>query len=275
VVHLNNLQQDTTDPAALLAWHIAMGADEAIDDTPVDRFVAVAAVPEPQPTTRTPKPARATGGPTPIAARPAQPTSGAGATEAEAAARTCKSIEELKAALEAFDGGLLKRSAKNTVFSDGVIGVPLMVVGDVPSREDDQEGRAFAGPAGELLDKMLAAIGLNRSESAYLACLLPWRPLGNSKPDEHMLSVCKPFLEKHIELAKPKFVLRMGGAAGKALFGTADSISRQRGKWQDLNFGDQTVATVATYHPAYLLNQPHLKGAAWKDLLALREKLSS
>lgn len=263
------------DPAALLAWHIAMGADEAVDDIPVDRFTA-----QSQPLASKPALERSTAatkntGPTPVAARPAVPALGAGPDEAKKAAAACNSIEELHAAIKAFDGGLLKRSAKHTVFSDGTLGGPLMVVGDLPEAEDDQQGRAFAGAAGQLLDKMLAAIGHNRAETAYLTTLLPWRSLGNSKPDEAVIALCKPFLEKHIELAKPKVLLLMGGAPGKALFETKDSISRQRGRWQSYRTGDQEIAAISTYQPAYLLKQPHMKAAAWKDLLAVREKLSS
>lgn len=263
------------DPAALLAWHIAMGVDEAVDDTPVDRFTA-----EIQSLAPKAAPARAATtakntGPTPVAARPAVPALGAGPEEAQKVASACTSLEELREALEAFDGGLLKRSAKHTVFSDGTVGAPLMVAGDLPEAEDDQQGRAFAGAAGELLDRMLAAIGYSRNENAYLTNLLPWRPLGSSKPDEAVIALCKPFLEKHIELAKPKVLLLMGGAPGKALFDTRDSISRQRGRWQAYKTGELEIASISTYQPAYLLKQPHMKAAAWKDLQALREKLSS
>jgi len=266
------LEHDQIDPASLLAWHIAMGADEAIDLAPIDRFttpspVAVASQPK--------QPSRPANGPTPVSAKPAQPTIGAGADVATKTAAACQSLSELESALESFDGGLLKRSAKNTVFSDGIAGAPLMVVGDVPSRDDDQQGSPFSGPAGTLLDKMLAAINMSRNENAYLATVLPWRPLGNSKPDTNLLAVCKPFVERHIALVKPKIVLAMGGALGKAVFGTQDSISRQRGRWQQLDTNGQTFALIATYHPTYLLSQPHLKGAAWQDLLAVKEKLSS
>jgi len=283
--------QENIDPAALLAWHVAMGADEAIGDEPVDRYKAEAAqapgAPSPvgqssapghaiapgQPTTASrPQPNT---GPTPVAARPALPTSGAGTQAAEDAASACNTIEELKAALEGFDGGLLKRSAKNTVFADGVPGSPLMVIGDVPGSEDDQNGMPFSGPAGHLLNKMLAAIDLNRSENAYLSVVVPWRPLGNSKPDAALLSICKPFLARHIELAAPKVILGLGGTLGKTLFETQDSISRQRGRWQEFNGDNQKIALIATYHPTYLLNQPHQKGNAWRDLLAVKEKLAS
>ncbi|PCI58886.1 MAG: uracil-DNA glycosylase [Kordiimonadales bacterium] len=270
-------QADHIDPAALLAWHVAMGADEACADEPIDRYSTPAAEPAPQQAAQDKaqnKPKERPQGPTPIVARPAKPATGAGPEIAAATAAACSTIQELFTALAAFDGGLVKRSAKNTVLSDGTFGADLMVIGDVPSREDDQEGLSFQGPSGALLDKMLAAIGLRRSKDAYLSNVLPWRLLGNSKPDEALLAVCKPFVERHIQLAKPKIVLFMGGAAAKSLTGTADSISRQRGKWLELTLGEQTFAALPTYHPTYLLNQPHQKRAAWADLLATQKRLS-
>ena len=302
------LTEENIDAASLLKWHVAMGADDAIDHEPVDRFLEIppaettaAAVTvsnaEHTPPTRNTavenpgakNPASHTtqntstssavkaiaSGPTPVAARPAQPTSGAGPDLAEKAAAACSSISELKTALENFDGGLLKRSAKNTVFAGGTEGAPLMVIGDVPSREDDQNGQPFSGPSGQLLDKMLAAIGMSRAENVYLSTVLPWRPLGNSKPDASLLAVCKPFTARHIELAQPKLVLGLGGALSKALFETQDSISRQRGRWQSFMVEGQNIALIATYHPSYLLSQPHMKAAAWQDLLSVKEKMSS
>jgi len=266
--------QQNFDPAALLTWHVAMGADEAIDCDVIDRFTTTPPLPIAATISQTAQqPSQA--GPTPVTARPAQPTNGASVDEATSAANACNSLEELDAALMAFDGGLLKRSAKNTVCAGGTAGAALMVIGDVPGREDDQSGVPFSGPQGDLLDKMLAAIGILRSSTAYLATLLPWRPLGNSKPEANLLAVCKPFTERRIILAKPSIILTMGSEPGKILFGTQDSISRQRGKWQQLKIGDQTFAAIATYHPTYLLSQPHLKGAAWKDLLAVKDKLPS
>jgi len=262
--------QQNIDPVTLLAWHMAMGADEAIDSDPIDRFTA----PSPQPIAAAPAVKPPVTGPTPVTARPVQPASGATAEEAASVASACKSLEELDSALKAFDGGLLKRSAKNTVCAGGVAGAPLMVVGDVPGREDDQSGSPFSGPQGELLDKMLAAIGFSRSETAYLTTLVPWRPLGNSKPDANLLAICKPFTERRITLANPRVILTMGGAPGKALFNTQDSISRQRGRWQDLTIGGQTFAAIATYHPTYLLTQPDGKKATWQDLLTVKDKLS-
>lgn len=260
------------DPAALLAWHVAMGVDEAIAEEPLDRFV-VQATPA---NVSLPKRAiQQQTTPVPIAARPAQPTSGAGAEAAIAAAQACKTITELKEALEAFDGGLLKRSAKSTVFADGVEGAPLMIIGDLPNSEADQSGKPFAGQAGKLLDKMLAAIDCSRTENVYLSDFVPWRPLGNAKPGEDILAMCRPFAARHIALAKPKVVVLMGGTPAKTLLKSDESISRQRGKWKALDVDGANFDVMPMVHPSYLLSQPQQKRNAWHDLLAIKERLSS
>ncbi|MEX0300207.1 MAG: uracil-DNA glycosylase, partial [Kordiimonas sp.] len=184
-------------------------------------------------------------------------------------------LEELEAALKAFDGGLLKRSAKNTVFADGTQDAPIMVIGDVPGSEEDQSGKPFAGPAGKLLDKMLAAIDCNRAENVYLSDFVPWRLLGNAKPTPDVLAMCKPFVERHIALAKPKIVVLMGGIPARTLFNTEDSISRLRGKWKKLSIDGTDFDVLPMTHPSYLMSQPLQKRAAWQDLLAIREKLLS
>ncbi|MBL4836671.1 MAG: uracil-DNA glycosylase [Kordiimonadaceae bacterium] len=270
--------RDNQDAAALLEWQVSMGADEAIADETIDRFnseiVAETATKTP------PKAAKKTASrPMPVAARPAQPTSGAGVQAALDAANACNTVDALKQALENFDGGLLKRSAKNTVFSDGTVGAPLMVMGDIPGAEEDTLGKPFVGAPGQLLDKMLAAISLSRTDGAYLTDLVPWRPLGNSKPDAAILDMCKAFAARHILLAKPKVLILLGGTTAKTILGNDDSISRQRGKWKSLppqadNAGTD-IAVMAMVHPSFLLNQPLQKKNAWHDLLAVQEKLSS
>lgn len=260
-----------TDPAALLSWHIAMGVDEAIAEEPIDRFVAP---PPPQVKANT-SAKQQKPGPVPIAARPVQPTTGAGADAAVKTAQACTTLEELKTALEQFDGGLLKRSAKNTVFADGIAGAPLMVVGDLPGGDEDQQGRPFVGPAGQLLDRMLAAIECSRADNVYLTDFVPWRPLGNSKPGADILAMCKPFVERHIALAKPKIVVLLGGIPARALLNTEDSISRQRGKWKKLSAYGSDFDVIPMVHPSYLLSQPLQKKAAWQDLLSIKERLLS
>jgi DNA polymerase len=190
-------------------------------------------------------------------------------------AAACNSLDDLKAAMEAFDGGLLKRSAKNTVFADGIPGADLMVIGEAPGADEDQAGKPFVGVSGQLLDKMLAAIGRSRSSNTYISNIVPWRPLGNRTPDPAITTMCLPFIQRHIELAKPKVILMLGGVSAKSLLDTEEGITRIRGKWRDLTFSGQKYAAIPTYHPAYLLRQPAQKGMAWRDLLSIKEKLAS
>ncbi|WP_308912017.1 uracil-DNA glycosylase [Pseudokordiimonas caeni] len=276
------------DPAFLLAWHVEMGADEAIGFDPVDRFTAPSA-----PEIRMPAAPRATAaadaprmvadivapttsaaGPRVVEARPVQSVIGAGPAEAARVAATCNTLEELRAAIEAFDGGTLKRGAKCTVFADGVAGAPLMVVGEAPGADEDREGRPFVGASGQFLDRMLAAAGLSRQTNVYISNVVPWRPLGNRTPDPAVIAMCLPFLMRHIELAKPQALLLVGKVPTGALFGSDDGITRLRGKMRDITAGGLTLPAMPTYHPAFLLRQPAQKGQAWRDLLTIRERLA-
>lgn len=156
-------------------------------------------------------------GPRRVEARPVQAIAGAGQAAAESVVASCKTLDELEAALNAFDGGLLKRSAKNTVFADGTRGAPLMIVGEAPGADEDQQGKPFVGVSGQLLDKMLNASGMSRDKDVYISNVVPWRPLGNRTPDQAVITMCLPFIRKHIELAAPKAVLMLGGVSAKAL----------------------------------------------------------
>lgn len=270
------------DPATMLAWQIAMGADEAIDAEPLDRFIAQAPASavvhsahglpstSENPGRAMPKP---NVGPRTIAARPVQSIAGDGANAATLA-KSASSLEELRQIMEAFDGGLLKRSAKNLVFADGVSGAPVMIVGEAPGADEDREGRPFVGVSGQLLDKMLAAAGMSRETNVYISNILPWRPLGNRTPDDAVTAMCLPFILRHIELINPKMVLMLGGVSAKALLGTTEGITRLRGKWKKLTVSGADIPALPVYHPAYLLRQPHLKGQAWRDLLAAKHKLA-
>jgi DNA polymerase len=268
------------DPAALLAWHIAMGADEATGAEPLDRFTLEApppARPAPAQTAQTAQAAQAKPaqtGPRPVAAKPIQAVVGAGPEAAERTAQACNSLAELKDALEKFDGGLLKRSAKNTVFSDGVEGAPLMVIGEAPGADEDRMGKPFVGVSGQLLDKMLAAAGFSRGENVYITNMVPWRPLGNATPDGATIAMCMPFVKRHIELAAPRVLLLVGGVSAKALLETEQGITRLRGRWSEVEAGGQKIAALPLYHPAYLLRQPQMKGHAWRDLLSVKRKLA-
>lgn len=266
-----------SDPAALLAWQIAMGADEAIDEDPMDRFSVPAAAPQPaalKPAQTHAQMPQETRGPRPVAAKPVQSIAGDGADAAISSAAQANSLEELRSALEAFDGGLLKRSAKNLVFSDGVAGAPVMIIGEAPGADEDRAGKPFVGVSGQLLDRMITAAGMSREENVYISNILPWRPLGNRAPDDAVIAMCLPFIRRHIELAKPKMVLLFGGVSAKALLETTEGITRMRGKWKTLKVGDTEIPALPVFHPAYLLRQPHLKGLAWRDLLEAKHKLA-
>jgi uracil-DNA glycosylase len=240
--------------ADLLRWYVAMGADEAIAEQPIDRLTTPAAA------AALPRPA--------VAALP-DPAS------ARQLAAAATSLAELEAAIRAFDGCALKRTATNTVFADGVSGADLMVIGEAPGADEDRLGRPFVGRSGQLLDRMLAAIGYDRRQNAYITNVLFWRPPGNRKPTNEEIAACLPFVWRHIALLRPKAVMICGGTATSALLGRAEGITRLRGRWFDLEVEglDRTLAGMATYHPSFLLRTPARKGEAWRDLLALQSKL--
>jgi uracil-DNA glycosylase len=255
--------------AELLRWYVAMGADEAIADHPLDRLAPRAAAAPPPPVI-TPPPI--------IPAAP--PVSGlAEAPAAQASARqlaaAAASLAELEAAVRRFEGCALKRTATNTVFADGVAGAELMVIGEAPGGDEDRLGRPFAGRSGQLLDRMLAAIGYDRQRNAYITNVLFWRPPGNRKPTNEEIAACLPFVWRHIALLRPKAVMLCGGTAAAALLGRAEGIMRLRGRWFDLAVEglDRPLPSIATYHPSFLLRTPARKGEAWRDLMALQSKL--
>lgn len=246
--------------ADALAWQIELGADEAIGEAPVDRF-AEAAPPA------APKPA-------PAEARPAAPLSEV-AAPADLAARAAD-LEGLAAVMRDWEGSELKKGARNFVFADGRPGAPLMVIGEAPGGDEDRIGKPFVGRAGQLLDKMLAAIGVDRaaedlSEAAYIANILPWRPPGNRTPSAAEVEVFLPFIIRHIELARPRVIFSIGNTPTKALLGTATGIRRMRGRW--VRHEATGLPLLPSFHPAYLLRQPAEKRHAWHDLLALKAVL--
>ena len=279
-----------------LEWQIAAGADEAIGDTALDRYAPVAEVPQPSapeaaqppapeavpvtpPTIPTPAiPTPATPAPaTPVAPPPTSAEDApAGAAAAAAAAST---LEELRAAIEAFDGCALKATAKNTVVADGVPGAPVMLLGEAPGGDEDRQGKPFVGRSGQLLDLMLASVGLSRQENAYISNMVFWRPPGNRNPSTEEIAVCRPFVDRHIELASPKVLMLMGAPAAQNMLGRSEGITKIRGRW--FNFRSAGMAerdappipAIATFHPAYLLRTPAQKRFAWLDMLALRERL--
>ncbi len=257
---------------ALLAWQVELGATEAICDAPVDRYglaprqAGQGSGQAGQGNGRAGQGAAVPGAPPP----PAQPAIADPdpVDEAVDAARGARDLEELRAALTAFEGCDLKKGARSTVFCDGVPGARVMIVGEAPGRDEDREGKPFVGRAGQLLDRMLAAVGLSRAENVYITNVLPWRPPQNRDPRPDEIAVMKPFLEAHIRLAKPDVLVIMGNISCTALLGKR-GITRLRGRW------DQALGTPALpmFHPAYLLRNPQAKREAWADMLELRARL--
>jgi uracil-DNA glycosylase family 4 len=248
---------------ALLRWQIEMGADEAIDVTPVNRLA--------------PAPASAAPPPQPVAAAP-PPALAESLSEAAQSARqlaaSAETVEALGALVASFEGCALKRTATNTVFIDGNPAAPVMIIGEAPGADEDRIGRPFVGRAGQLLDRMLAAIGLDRG-SVLITNVVFWRPPGNRTPSAPEIAACLPFVFRLIALVRPKVLVLCGGTAAGALLPHGQGITRLRGRWFDLTVPglDRPVPTLPMFHPSFLLRSPERKREAWRDLLALRARL--
>lgn len=269
----------------LLAFYAEAGADEPLNEEPVDRFAQSAAPamakepaqpPAPPEEGRQPPPAAA---PVQTAPRPpAQPLAVPDQAQAAAArelARGAATLEELRAALASFEGCNLKFTAKSLVFADGNPEADLMLVGEAPGRDEDIQGLPFVGRSGQLLDRMLAAIGLDRN-AAYIANVIPWRPPGNRTPTPHETEICRPFIERQIELVNPKVLVNLGGPSAKTLLNTTEGILRLRGNWrQHVTASGTVIPAMPTLHPAYLLRTPAHKRLAWRDLVEVKMKLRS
>jgi uracil-DNA glycosylase len=198
----------------------------------------------------------------------------AAVSAARTAAREAKTLEDLANRLGAFDGCSLKATAKTLCFYRGAPAARVMLIGEAPGRDEDLEGRPFVGRAGQLLDKMLAAVQLS-DRDVHIANIVYWRPPGNRTPTPQEALVCRPFLERQVELVAPEVVVLLGGAAAKHLLDVADGIMRIRGKWREIAIGSIKVRAIATLHPAYLLRAPAAKRLAWRDLLAVRTALGN
>ena len=259
----------TQELAALLCWQVEAGADEAVLDAPVDRFVeraAEAAAPAPAALPNRPATIQRT-----------QPLLASAATlneTAQQAAAQARSLEALRIALEAFDGCALKQTATNLVFGDGNPDARIMFVGEAPGADEDRRGLPFVGVSGQLLDRMLGWIDLNR-ETFFITNMLFWRPPGNRQPTPGEVAACLPFVERMISLVDPELLVMVGGSSAKSLLGKSEGIKRLRGRWFSYEnaFMARPIPATAIYHPAYLLRSPAEKRAAWQDLLAIREKL--
>lgn len=247
---------------ALLSWYREAGVDEAVTDTPVDRFAPPESAPVP--------PVQKVAAPAAAPARVADPADPVLA--ARERARSARTLDELRNLLAAFEGCPLRYTAKNLCFADGNPAARVMFVGEAPGAEEDIQGLPFVGRAGRLLDRMLAAIGLSR-ETAYIANIVYWRPPGNRTPTPQEAQVCRPFIERHIALADPDVLVLLGAAAAKELLGRSEGILKLRGRWFDYDTGQRVVPAMPTLHPAYLLRQPGQKRLAWRDFLAVKNKL--
>jgi DNA polymerase len=268
------------DPAPtvqqLLAFYLEAGVDCALTDAPVDRLaepdsviMAATAVPAREAT----PPIRQMPAATPAVSRSEiAPAPEAAIASAREAARTAPSLEALRALLENFDGCALKHTATRLVFSDGNPQARIMFVGEAPGRDEDIEGLPFVGRSGKLLDRMIAAIGLDRSK-AYIANVIPWRPPGNRTPTPQETQVCLPFIQRQIELVNPDVLVTLGNPSTQTLLSTREGIMKTRGKWFDYDTGTRTIRAIATFHPAYLLRSPSYKRMSWQDLRAIAKEL--
>lgn len=268
------------DAAALLRWYVDHGLDETIGEDAIDRFAlrppaAIVATPAPPtvPPSAAPSPVRPTLA-APAVRAPVPLESPQLALDAREAAARATTIAELEEAVRAFEGCALKRTAKNTVFADGVAGAPVMIVGEAPGADEDRLGKPFVGVSGQLMDRMFSAIGMSRERDLYITNILFWRPPGNRTPTLSEQAICLAFTRRHIELAKPKLVVLAGGTAVKAVLNTTEGITRLRGKWTMLTLDDGSeVPTLPTFHPAYLLRTPASKRQSWADLLSVDKRL--
>jgi uracil-DNA glycosylase len=257
--------------AETLRWWIAAGVELALDERPHDRFAESAApAPRHAPTTiATPDAPTVSYEPRPAPAAAVAPDDAARSARDRAAAAA--TLDELRAELERFNGCGLKATATQLVFADGAPGAPIMFVGEAPGGDEDRIGRPFVGRAGQLLDRMLAAIGLDRTQ-VYIANVVPWRPPGNRTPTPQETAVCLPFIRRQIALSAPRLLVCLGGSATQTLLGVKEGITRARGVWREYQTDDgATIPALAMFHPAYLLRTPAAKRQTWVDLRKLRE----
>ena len=280
---------DRNELIAMLAWQLDMGIDEALLDHPqvdavplrLDQLLAVVAPAGDKDVSQT-----AMGG---TALQPSEAVkmansalANSGAVPSEDKTNTVNSaladitsLSDLQSAMAKLDDCPLKHTASNLCFADGNPGARLMIIGEAPGRDEDRMGVPFVGADGQLLDKMIASIGLDRA-SVYLTNLLPWRPPGNRSPTDEETAMLLPWLFRHVQLAKPEFVLLLGGAVAKLVLGSHDGIMKLRGRWRDVDFGDGVPRPVlASLHPAYLLRSPAQKRLAFEDLLLLAKQLAA
>ncbi|MCP4072271.1 MAG: uracil-DNA glycosylase [Hyphomicrobiales bacterium] len=272
--------------AELMLWYKHAGVDIALQDNPVDQFALfkqqsktrqnsvtdrAGQLGQSRPQIDQPTQAKIRRNtPMPETAIPDENTVKKARERAEAAG----SLDELREIMAGFKGCNLHLSAKNMVFADGNPASGIMIIGEAPGREEDMHGLPFVGRSGQLLDRMLAAIGLDR-DKVYLSNIIPWRPPGNRTPTPLEIEICRPFIERHITLASPGLIILLGGAAAKILLETQLGIVKLRGRWKKYPMAEHQIDTITTFHPDNLLAHPTQKKLAWQDLLKIKQKLAN
>jgi len=268
---LENLS--TVEYFSLLHWYDTMGVNAFLDEEALDYTQLTQEIKQAQQqsnSAQTPQTRVNNAQPFPFSLEENREDS---AQNAQKIARDCSSLNDLQKALEEFEGCSLKNMAQNLVFADGNPDSEIMFIGEAPGRDEDIQGKPFAGRTGQLLDKMIASIGLNR-ETSYITNIVYWRPPGNRSPTPEESAACRPFLERQIELVQPKIIVLLGGAVTKELLDPNAGILKMRGKWKTLTMGELSIPTIATLHPTYLLRQPAQKKLVWQDLRLIHKKIS-
>jgi uracil-DNA glycosylase family 4 len=272
--------------AALLRWYDEIGVDLAVDDVAHDRFAELEVKSAPEPRAAPPRPAelspiRTAPGYPAARATPAVPPASISALSSEAvvlsareAAEGAQSLDDLRRALDSFEGCALRKTATQLVFADGNPQARIMFVGEAPGAEEDRAGKPFVGRSGQLLDRMLAAIGLDRA-SAYITNVVPWRPPGNRTPTPLETAACLPFTRRHIELSSCEILVCLGKPSTQILLGLDDGILRTRGRWLEYDAGARQLRAMPMLHPAFLLRQPGHKRLAWRDMRELARALGA
>ncbi len=285
----------------LIAFYLDAGVDALLGEEPIDRFADETKAPSPFERERSAGEARRGGGETlstspghsppssslprkgggsgivgtdgASIASPAPPSPEAAIMAAREAARSAKNLDELRALMENFAGCSLRATATQLVFADGNPKGRVMFVGEAPGRDEDLAGLPFVGRSGKLLDRMMAAIGLDRTQ-AYIANVVPWRPPGNRTPTPQETAICLPFIRRQIELVDPDILVCLGQPSTQTLLETKEGITKTRGRWFKYQTGSREIRALATYHPAFLLRSPLQKRLAWRDFLALKKALA-
>jgi uracil-DNA glycosylase family 4 len=283
------MSSERKDARELLAFYLDAGADALLGEEAVDRMAdevspppagerpdgeAVRVGASTQRTIAGHGPDRLQrSGPPPAGEGKALATPDAAMMAAREAARTAANLDDLRKLLEGFEGCALRNTATQLVFADGNPQGRLMFVGEAPGHEEDISGRPFVGRSGKLLDRMIEAIGLDRTK-VYIANVVPWRPPGNRTPTPQETAICLPFIRRQIELANPDILVCLGGPSMQTLLGTKDGITRMRGRWFPFDTGTREIRAMATFHPAFLLRSPLQKRLSWRDFLAIKKALA-